>query len=82
MVANTLRACSNRSMTVCAGCLRKLRCGVCLGFGAYDAAKGVVTECHRCYGTGKCYLCREVDVADASKSLPLALDLANDALLT
>jgi hypothetical protein len=48
----------------CAGCLDKGSCGVCLGYGLLDIAKGEVAPCHRCYGTGRCWLCQEISLGD------------------
>jgi hypothetical protein len=45
---------------------------VCLGFGVLDIAKNTVAPCHRCFGTGKCWLCQDLSLEDLGR--PPALD--------
>jgi hypothetical protein len=63
----------------CDGCLGKTTCGVCLGYGVYDVAKGQVVECHRCFGTGKCWICQ--DVTRKHRAEPPVLAAAFEAAL-
>ena len=51
--------------TVCVGCLNSRACWVCLGQGVLPSPD--VTheiECHRCQGTGICFVCSPEEILD------------------
>ena len=52
-------------MAACDGCLGDLKCWVCGGTGLIEVRQhGRFLTCHRCYGSGKCFLCQEIAIKD------------------
>lgn len=63
---------------VCIGCLDSEQCWVCQGQGILESRAGEIAPCHRCYGSGRCPLCREIRLTDIEEP-PLVQTLKRDA---
>ena len=51
-------------MPPCDGCLDDLKCWVCMGTGLLDSRETGVAPCHRCYGSGICFVCQKIPIRE------------------
>jgi hypothetical protein len=40
---------------------------VCLGYGLIEYARGKHRPCHRCVGSGRCWLCQALTIRDLGR---------------
>jgi hypothetical protein len=58
----------------CACCLGDRSCWVCLGTGLIELERGKFNPCHRCYGSGVCFLCRPIQLAQVGQPPSLTVE--------
>jgi hypothetical protein len=52
----------------CAGCLNDRKCWVCGGTGLLDNRETGVEPCHRCFGSGICYVCQPIQISELGRA--------------